>query len=336
MERVPPLIVVVPVYAFVPERVRIPAFCLIILPPVPPPRPPSWITPAKVVELLFPNVSVLAPKLTTVVLDALLKLPMVVALVTWLTSKTEVPEIDTLPAVASDPFPERAMVPPLIAVVPVYVFIAERVRTLPLPCRVMLPPVPPPSPPSWITPAQVEDIGCPTLPKSKFLEPKLTSPVPFELKGPMIIPPKLIELMSKVPVLFTTTLPVVIIGAPLPMREIVPPLIVVVPVYVLLPDRVKTPPPCLVIAPPVPPPSPPSWIVPAKTLEAGLPRDNVLEPKLTAAPDVELLKALMVAPDVVWLISKVAFPIETVADTEILPLAPLRAIVPALIVVAPV
>ena len=95
-----------------PESVKLPLFCLVKFPSVP------LMTPANVVELVVPRVSVLLPRLT--VLPA-----------TPLKSVIEVPEVVVeMSKVAPDamvtpdegiiePLPERLSVPPLIVVRPV-------------------------------------------------------------------------------------------------------------------------------------------------------------------------------------------------------------------------
>jgi hypothetical protein len=93
-----------------------------------------------VVELAFPKVKVLDPKLTDVFVTPL-KDPIVVAVVTWLTSNVEVPFTVTVPDEESAPLPERARVPALIVVPLSYVLLFVSVKVPPL-IFVKEPPVP--------------------------------------------------------------------------------------------------------------------------------------------------------------------------------------------------
>src|SRR5690606_404966 len=123
-------------------------------------------------------------------------------------------------------------------------------------------PIPPPTPPSWMIPANVvleED------PDTSVLLPKDTKPDPAKLGT---VADVVTWLMSSVPSAVSVPL---FDRAPLPLSASVPALIVVPPVYVLVPERVKVPMPTLVKEAPDPPPRPPSLIVPENVVKTDVP-----------------------------------------------------------------
>ncbi len=74
-----------------------------------------------------------------------------------------------------------------------------------------------------------------------------------------------------VPMYSRMALLVIVLDAMLPEIASAPPLTVVAPVYVLMPDRIMVPVPVLTSLAPVPPPRPPSAMMPVTLVERLLP-----------------------------------------------------------------
>ena len=165
--------------------------------------------------------------------------------------------------------------------------------------------------------------------------PRVEAPLTERLEVPEVLITVLPEAMVRLPTVSaarrskTPFAPIVSAAADEPKADApvtinVPPLMVVPPVYELLPDRVCVP-ACKMMLPPVPPIDPLNEAL----LAAVMVRD--LDPKTTEPAPAKLL---ILAPELVPLISKA--PVAVTTEESAMDPLPVKVSDPALIVVAPV
>ena len=207
--RVPPLMVVPPVYELLPDRVCEPA-CKTMLPPVPP------IDPLKLSLLAAVSANDCAPRLTEPAPAKLLILaPELVPLI------SKVPVAVRTEESAMDPLPERLKVPVLIMVAPVKVLALDRVK-VPVPSLVK---ATVDVEPSWITPEKFVLVSLP---------PAVNTGVPLTVlvTRPVLAPakePTAVEYPAKSKVPLSTKAELLDVALVAPNCKVEPLLIVVVP-----------------------------------------------------------------------------------------------------------